>query len=384
MARGYYTRAVLAAWDFRARQGAGKLKSRWVFDSDSSEANQAYRGQGNHNLSVADVDGDGRDEIVYGAAVIDDDGKGLYSTGWGHGDALHVSDLDPGQSRARDLRHPGALRRPGHEPARCAHRQAAVHDSLREGGRQRRRQGRRPGPRRRVQHRSAFPGRRKLGRGRRHERHVRRARQEVRAKAGPPAYPPTSPSGGTATCCANCSTRTSSANGTGQTQTLEPLLVAHQCTSNNGTKATPALSADLWGDWREEVIWRTRDNRELRIYTTTIPTPHRMVTLMQDPQYRLAIAWQNVAYNQPPHPSFYLDEAAPLPKKPADPLYARLRSLKLRADRRLSALRGRRKRRARSATTSSRTARRCSRAAPRPRLSRWLRRRRCWCAPCRR
>ncbi len=178
MARGYYTRAVLAAWDFRN----GKLRSRWVFDSDSSEQNKAYRGQGNHNLSVADVDGDGRDEIVYGAAVIDDDGKGLYSTGWGHGDALHVSDLDPGQSRSRSVRHPGTLRRPGHEPARRAHRQALVHHSLGESGRQRRRQGRRPGPRRRVQHRPAISGRRILGGRRRHERHVRRAWQEIRGR----------------------------------------------------------------------------------------------------------------------------------------------------------------------------------------------------------
>ena len=65
------------------------------------------------------------------------------------------------------------------------------------------------------------------------------------------------------------------------------------------------------------MIWRTRYNRELRIYTSTIPTTHRLVTLMQDPQYRLSVAWQNVAYNQPPHPSFYLDEAAPLPPPPA-------------------------------------------------------------------
>ena len=100
------------------------------------------------------------------------------------------------------------------------------------------------------------------------------------------------------------------------TGTLEPLLVAHACTSNNGTKATPALSGDIWGDWREEVIWRTRDNTELRIYTSTIPTEHRIVTLMQDPQYRMAIAWQNTAYNQPPHPSFALDESLPLPSRP--------------------------------------------------------------------
>ena len=74
--------------------------------------------------------------------------------------------------------------------------------------------------------------------------------------------------------------------------------------SNNGTKSTPALSADIFGDCREEVIWRTIDNKELRVYTTTIPTKHRFYPFMHDPQYRLSIAWQNVAYNQPPHTSF--------------------------------------------------------------------------------
>src|SRR5690606_27057182 len=74
----------------------GRLTHRWTFDSDDGTlGNEAYRGQGNHNLAVGDVDGDGRDEIIYGAAVIDHDGRGLYSTGLGHGDALHVGDLDP-------------------------------------------------------------------------------------------------------------------------------------------------------------------------------------------------------------------------------------------------------------------------------------------------
>src|SRR6185503_2484871 len=92
MCRGYYTRCVLTAWDWRG----GKLTSRWVFDSDAGgEKNRAFRGQGNHNLSAGDVDGDGRDEIIYGSCVIDDDGTGLYSTGLGHGDAMHFSDLDP-------------------------------------------------------------------------------------------------------------------------------------------------------------------------------------------------------------------------------------------------------------------------------------------------
>lgn len=84
------------------------------------------------------------------------------------------------------------------------------------------------------------------------------------------------------------------------------LLTTAECVSNNGTKATPALCADILGDWREEVIWRTRDNKELHIYTTTLPTPHRLPTLMHDPQYRLSVAWQNVGYNQPTQPGFYL------------------------------------------------------------------------------
>ena len=90
MCRGYYTRSVLVAYDWRD----GQLTERWVFDSDDP-GNGGYAGQGNHQLSIADVDGDGLDEIVYGACVIDDDGTGLYTTGLGHGDALHVSDMDP-------------------------------------------------------------------------------------------------------------------------------------------------------------------------------------------------------------------------------------------------------------------------------------------------
>ncbi len=92
MCRGYYTRAVLAAWNWRD----GKLTHVWTFDSDDgTPGNTDYRGQGNHNLSVGDVDADGKDEIIYGACAIDHDGKGLYSTGLGHGDAMHLSDIDP-------------------------------------------------------------------------------------------------------------------------------------------------------------------------------------------------------------------------------------------------------------------------------------------------
>jgi len=88
----------------------------------------------------------------------------------------------------------------------------------------------------------------------------------------------------------------------------EPLLTAEGCAANNGSKSNPCLQADILGDWREEVVWRSRDSSELRVYTTPIPAARRQVTLMHDPVYRLGVAWQNVAYNQPPHPGFYMGE----------------------------------------------------------------------------
>jgi rhamnogalacturonan endolyase len=98
--------------------------------------------------------------------------------------------------------------------------------------------------------------------------------------------------------------------------TINTILTADGTYSNNGTKATPCLSADILGDWREEVIWRTSDNTALRIYTTTIPATNRIYTLMHDPQYRLGIAWQNGAYNQPPHTGFYLGDGMAEPPRP--------------------------------------------------------------------
>lgn len=101
------------------------------------------------------------------------------------------------------------------------------------------------------------------------------------------------------------------------TGTESVVLTAQGCEANNGSKSTPCLCADILGDWREEVIWRTHDNRELRIYTTPEPTAHRLTTLMHDPQYRLSVAWQNVGYNQPTQPGFYLGEGMTPPARPS-------------------------------------------------------------------
>jgi rhamnogalacturonan endolyase len=90
----------------------------------------------------------------------------------------------------------------------------------------------------------------------------------------------------------------------------------YDCVTNNGTKANPCLCADILGDWREEVIWRATDAKELRIFTTTVPTEHRIYTLMHDPVYRLSVAWQNVAYNQPTQPGFYIGKGMAAPPRP--------------------------------------------------------------------
>ena len=94
------------------------------------------------------------------------------------------------------------------------------------------------------------------------------------------------------------------------------LLSCGSCASNNGTKSTPTLSADLFGDWREEIVWRESNNSALRVYTTTDVTQRRLFTLMHDAQYRAAISWQNVAYNQPPHPSFHIGGGMANPPAP--------------------------------------------------------------------
>lgn len=297
MCRGYYTRCVLAAWDWRD----GKLTSRWVFDSDDgTPGNRAYRGQGYHSVSVADVDGDGRDEIVYGACVIDDNGQGLYSTGLGHGDALHVADLDPDRPGLEvwgiHENEEGNPTRPG--VALFAARTGEILFTGSIGQDVGRGMAADIDPR----HRGA-----ELWGGSGGLRNVRGERI---------GNAPRSVNFGIwwdGDLLRELLDGVTITKWDWEQQREVPLFVGreHGLAANNGTKANPCLSADLVGDWREELVARTTDSRELRIYVSTIPTEHRLVTLMHDPQYRLSVAWQNVGYNQPPHPSFYLGEGMP-------------------------------------------------------------------------
>lgn len=306
MCRGYYTRTVIAAWDLEK----GKLKQRWVFDSDASPETRAYRGQGNHNLTIADVDNDGKDEIVYGAMTLDDNGKGLYSTGIGHADALHVSDLDPDRPGLEvfDIQERFGDAGANFRDARTGEVIWKI-PSVKAGD-----DGEGPGRGLSLDVDPRYPG---------FESWVAGAgisgMYDVKGK--------------------KISERNPSVNfgifwdddmlselldGTRITkwdyQNSKPDMLFnaanYNCVSNNGTKSNPVLSGDILGDWREEAIYATRDGKELRIFTTTIPAKNRFYTFMHDPQYRLSIAWQNVAYNQPPHTSFFVGHDMKAPPKP--------------------------------------------------------------------
>lgn len=277
-ARGYYTRSVVWAVDFDGQS----LSSRWVFDSD--DAGSQYEGQGAHSLSIADLDGDGRQDIVYGAMAIDADGNAMWNTGMGHGDALHVSDFVPDRS--------------GQEIFMVHENSSAPSSSL-------------VGSDGSVLFETDPSGDNGRGVG-----------ANITDANDGAEYWSANVDGLLDASGSNVGSKPSSMNflvwwdGDGERELLDDttiadyddgtLLSGEGVASNNGTKATPSLSADLFGDWREEVVWRTSDSSALRIYATPYETDLRIPTLMHDPQYRVAVAWQNTAYNQPPHPSFHI------------------------------------------------------------------------------
>ncbi|WP_352301062.1 rhamnogalacturonan lyase [Kineosporia sp. NBRC 101731] len=301
MARGYYTRTVLVAYDWRD----GKLTQRWTFDSN--EAGKQYEGQGNHELSVADVDDDGRDEIVYGSLTLDDDGSVLYSTGLGHGDALHVGDLDP--------ERPGLEVFGVHESKSAAYG-LEMHDARTGEILFGQNTGIDTGRGLSADIDPAYPGEEVWavnGAWNSPTGWLFSAQGELISNSIPSANFAIWWDGDLSRELLDHTWDATTETGVGTigqwdpaTQTTKNLLTATGTLSNNHTKGTPSLQADLLGDWREEVLWRTDDSTALRLYTTPYPSRHGFRTLMRDPVYRLGIAWQNVAYNQPPHTSFYL------------------------------------------------------------------------------
>lgn len=291
--RGYYTRLTATAYTVENK----KLVQLWTYDSDENDG--VGEGQGNHQSMAADVDGDGCQEIITGATCIDQDGTILWCTDTGHGDALHLGDFLPDRdglelwvchedspygvtlfdaATGEEIFHVDG----DDDTGRCCA------DNVWSGN-----DG------------AEFWG----------------LNYDVYNGDGE-TLDMNCPSknflcywdgdlereildGYTDTCATIYDV-----NDDGSISTLMTTDGYYTC---NTTKGTPCLSADIFGDWREEVIVRAADGESIRIYTTTYDTDYRIQTLMQDPQYRVQVSSQNTAYNQPPHASFYLGSDEELP-----------------------------------------------------------------------
>ena len=295
--RGYYTRMTACAYDVVNK----KLVQKWYFDTGNDKTKPGY-GDGNHNCMPADVDNDGKQEIVLGATCLDDDGSVLWCLNTGHGDAMHLGDLLPGRnglelwichedkpygvslvdaSNGKTIFHKDGDADTGRC---CAANVWAGNDGAEFWG-----LGndvfdgsgntlscRRPA----VNFLSYWDG--------------DLEREILDGYTDKPATISKMKNDGTLT-------------------TILSTDGAYTC---NTTKGTPCLSADIFGDWREELIVRASDSKSLRIYCTPYETDYRITTLMHDPQYRNQVAGQNISYNQPPHTSFYLASNYKLPERP--------------------------------------------------------------------
>lgn len=296
ISRGIYHRIKMESYDIENK----KFVKKWAFDSEDGK-HSGYSGQGNHNYSIADVDGDGYDEIVYGSMVVDHNGKGLYTTGLGHGDAIHVGDFDP--------------YRKGLEVFACLENNPHYGASLRaaESGLE-------------LWHHNAG---RDMGRAMAANftdkhlgfevwdndvMHSASERKDINIARGSTIFR-IFWDGDVLHELVGHDWNETTRKGIGtiskyndNSNSWSNIFRSDGYYSCNDTKGTPCFQADLFGDWREEIIFRSDDDRKIRIYFTTTPSEHRIYTLMHDMQYRQAIAWQMCGYNQPPHASYFLGE----------------------------------------------------------------------------
>lgn len=282
LGRGIYTRHKFIAYDVDPKTHDLKVRWKWT----NNQPGSPWYGQGYHNYIVADVDWDGRDEIVWGSMVIDDNGMGLSTTGLGHGDAQHIGDFNPyihGQEMfACNEDNPSNNYRDA-TTSKIYYRKTDTNDDGRclAGN-----------------FYNDFPGA------------VGHSAHDTPISTVTNDHVSTNTNGLSMNFriywdgdlleeCFNNTEVTKPGVGT-----IATFLGAY---SNNGTKATPCYQGDIFGDWREEVIERTADNN-IRIYTTNEPTKWRNYSLWYDHQYRNGMVWQPCGYNQPPHVSYFLGE----------------------------------------------------------------------------
>ena len=282
LGRGIYTRHKFIAYDVDPKTHDLKVRWKWT----NNQPGSPWYGQGYHNYIVADVDWDGRDEIVWGSMVIDDNGKGLSTTGLGHGDAQHIGDFNPyihGQEMfACNEDNPSNNYRDA-TTSKIYYRKTDTNDDGRclAGN-----------------FYNDFPGA------------VGHSAHDTPISTVTNDHVSTNTNGLSMNFriywdgdlleeCFNNTEVTKPGVGT-----IATFLGAY---SNNSTKATPCYQGDIFGDWREEVIERTADNN-IRIYTTNEPTKWRNYSLWYDHQYRNGMVWQPCGYNQPPHASYFLGE----------------------------------------------------------------------------
>ena len=282
LGRGIYTRHKFIAYDVDPKTHDLKVRWKWT----NNQPGSPWYGQGYHNYIVADVDWDGRDEIVWGSMVIDDNGMGLSTTGLGHGDAQHIGDFNPyihGQEMfACNEDNPSNNYRDA-TTSKIYYRKTDTNDDGRclAGN-----------------FYNDFPGA------------VGHSAHDTPISTVTNEHVSTNTNGLSMNFriywdgdlleeCFDNTTVTKPGKGT-----IATFLGAY---SNNSTKATPCYQGDIFGDWREEVIERTADNN-IRIYTTNEPTKWRNYSLWYDHQYRNGMVWQPCGYNQPPHVSYFLGE----------------------------------------------------------------------------
>ena len=317
MCRGYYHDSVIRAYTWDGTE----LTMQWEHKGKKSESSTTLYGQGNHNLSVGDIDNDGKDEIVYGSAALDDDGKTvLGNTGLGHGDAMHMSDFNNDGTQevfsvkeeqfkkyAEDLRVASTGKHfwSSGKLVTSDDNGRGVMDNIDDDYAK--------------THPNALAIGWSSGIANAHDLNG----DDVAAK-------PAGAGSGTfdnflVYWDGDLSRELLDANiiqkyyaATGTTKRFYGPSDGYTLTggsTNNYSKRNPSLVADIWGDWREEIIMPVNkgsatDQAYLRIYTSTIPTDYRITTLMHDCQYRLSVAWQNVGYNQPTHASYYIGSVA--------------------------------------------------------------------------